>query len=309
MSAAAPQDPPSPATPPASLPAPPVGEQKSVRGFWAAYGPTLRPVLLSLVWLTLGAVAAYLGLPTKYVEVFKEVVVDGPQPLTAPAVPIDYEGLPYHGDDHGHDHGPQAIQAQAARWPTDRITYSVDYASARGLNPPLSDDAIRAALRQAAGWWADNLLLEFVEVPAGGPALIPIRFERIDGPANVLAEAYLANGTLDPKPLRFDSSERWTPGAPAANLVSLPTVACHELGHSLGLSHDAPQALAVMRPSYTAAIPREQERDVGRAVQLGYKRREKVPPAATDVLTFPIQARTDDVVEALKKVGFTVTKP
>jgi hypothetical protein len=310
MSAAAPQDPVPPVPLPASLPAPPVAEQKSVRGFGAHLVPLVRPLILSLLGVILGAALTYFGLPAKQVEVITEVFRDTAQPLTAPAAPIDYEGLPYHGDHHAdHDHGPQAIQAQAARWPTDRITYSVDYTSARGLNPPLSDEAIRAALRQATGWWADNLQLEFVEVPAGAQALIPIRFERIDGPANVLAEAYLANGTLDPKPLRFDSAERWTPGAPAANLVSLPTVACHELGHSLGLSHDSPSAPAVMRPSYTAAIPREQERDVSRMVALGYKRREKVPPAATDVLTFPIQARTDDVVEALKKAGFTVSKP
>lgn len=235
---------------------------------------------------------------------------DLPLPLADAAVgPIDYEGMRYHGDHHGDDHGPEAIQAQPARWPVDRITYGIDYASARGLNPPLSDVAIQAAIRQAAGWWSEHLAIDLVEVPFGTGPHIPIRFERIDGPGGVLAEAYLANGTTAPKPLRFDSGERWTPGAPAANLVSLPTVGCHELGHSLGLGHDAQTAPAVMRPTYTASLPREQDRDISRMVALGYKRREKVPPAPVDVLTFPVQVKTNDVVEALKKAGYEVTKP
>ncbi|HEY1189189.1 MAG TPA: matrixin family metalloprotease [Gemmata sp.] len=235
------------------------------------------------------------------------VVADAtPQAVQADLAPIDYEGARFSGCDHDHA-GPQRLETQAARWPTDRITYSVDYASAKGLNPPLSDAAIQGALKQAAGWWGEQLAIEFVEVQGG--AQIPIRFERIDGAAGILAEAYLADGTNNPKPLRFDNSERWTPGAPAANLVSLPTVACHELGHSLGLGHDAQNAPAVMRPTYTASLPREQERDIGRMVQLGYKRRAAVPPAATDVLSFPTQAKTEDVVGALEKAGFKVTKP
>lgn len=229
-------------------------------------------------------------------------------PLAADRVgPIDYEGLQYHGDHHD-EHGPQQLQSQAARWPADRITYGIDYTTARNLNPPLSDDAIRAAFRQATGWWGEHLQLEFVEV-APAQAMIPIRFERMDGPGGVLAEAYLANGTMEAKPMRFDSGERWTPGAPASNLVSLPTVACHELGHSLGLGHDSQTAPAVMRPTYTAALPREQERDIMRMVGLGYKRRDKVPPAPTDLITFPISAKTDDVADALRKAGFTVQKP
>ena len=91
--------------------------------------------------------------------------------------------------------------------------------------------------------------------------------------------------------------------------MSLRTVWCHEIGHSLGLGHDAANAVAVMRPSYTASIPREQERDIMRMVGLGYKRREKVPPAPTDLITFPISAKTDDVADALRKAGFTVSKP
>lgn len=276
---------------PASAP-----EAGTAKPWWVEYK--------SLIWwgatLLITAVASAIG-----GWQMKPADPPAPQPLVN-AEPLDYEGARFGGCDH--DHGPQPL-VEAARWPVDRITYSVDYATAKGLNPPLSDGAIQSALKQAAGWWSENLQIELVEVPAGTGAHIPIKFERIDGALGVLAEAYLANGNLQPKPLRFDNGERWTAGPPAANLVSLPTVACHELGHSLGLDHDAPNAPAVMRPSYTASIPREQERDIARAVGLGYKRRDKVPAAPSDVLSFPVQARTDEVVEALKKAGFTVTKP
>ncbi len=242
---------------------------------------------------------------TETVEVVKEV--PGPAPLHD-STPLDYEGHRFDGGDHDHHHARPLVGPQAARWPTNRITYSIDYPSARSVNPPLADAAIQAAFKQATGWWSEQLELDFVEVPSTTAAHIPIRFERIDGPQGILAQAYLADGTPNPKPLTMDGSERWTAGAPASGLVSIPTVACHELGHSLGLDHDAASAPAVMRPTYTAALPREQARDIDRAVQLGYARRAKVPPAATDLLTIPVQIKTDDVANALRGLGYSVTK-
>lgn len=233
-----------------------------------------------------------------------------PTPLSASnlaTAPIDYEGCSYHGE---HDEGPEHLEAQPARWPTDRITWGVDYQSAAGLNPPLSADSIRAAIRKATGWWAEQLQIEFSEVPYS-QALIPIRFEPIDGPTGVLAKAYLANGQNTPKPLLFDRGERWTAGPPAPNLVSLETVGCHELGHSLGLDHDAATALAVMRPTYTAQIPREQARDISRMVSLGYARRATPPPTsppAGETFDVPARLNVSDVVEGLKRLGYAVEK-
>lgn len=290
-------------TDPTPAPAPP--EPRSLGRFWAAYRSVLIPALFAIA----GAVAGYLGVPTKYIEVVKEVIRDGPLPVSAdPTGPIDYEGLRFHGVEDEHEHGPHHLHAQEARWPTDRITYGIDYASARGTNPPLSDEAVRNEARIAFGWWSEHLRVEFVEVPFA-EAMIPNNFARIDGPGKVLARAYLADGTNRPKPLTLDASERWVAGPGAANQVSLRTVWCHEIGHSLGLDHDADNAPAVMRPTYTAAIPREQERDIARAVRLGYARREKLPPAPSDVLTFPAQAKADELADALRKAGFTVAKP
>ncbi|MBN9523691.1 matrixin family metalloprotease [bacterium] len=282
-------------------------------------GRYATPAVIAIVTTVLGSMATaavtYVTVPRDTVVETKTEVVEKTVEVPAPAplidrTPLDYEGHRFdggHADHHAHPL-PLVGDPLPARWPGNRITYSVDYASARGLNPPLPDTAIQAAFKQATGWWAEQLELDFVEQPAGTAVMIPITFARIDGPQGVLAQAYLADGTTRPKPLTMDSSERWTAGAPASGLVSIPTVACHELGHSLGLDHDAQNAPAVMRPTYTASLPREQARDIDRAVGLGYTRRAKVPPAATDVLTIPVQLKTEDVIQGLRGLGYSVTK-
>lgn len=251
----------------------------------------------------------YLGEPE---QVPVPVLVPGPaaaEPMFDEPVPIDYEGCSYHGHDHG-----DAIEANGKPWPVQRITWGCDYSTARGLNPPLSDTSIQSAIKTAWGWWAEGLDLEFVEVPYSS-AMIPIRFERIDGAAGVLAEAYLADGTTRPKPMRLDASERWNATGPSANQISLPAVLCHEGGHSLGLGHDDKNAPAVMKPTYTKDLPREQPRDIDRAVAMGYRRRPPQPgdgsrPGGTaTVIDFPVSAKASDLIDALKKAGYGVTPP
>lgn len=257
-----------------------------------------------LLYIVLTVIASVVGaLSQKYLGTRIEIVVPTPQTAEMQGLlPYDYEGCTIDGGaEHLHE-------AEPARWPTDRVTYGVDYSTLSHLNPPLSEEAVRSAFRLGAGWWTDGADLELVEVPYA-QAMVPIRFQPIDGPGGVLAQAYLADGTSRPKPMVFDSRDRWTAGAPATNLVSLPTVFCHEFGHSLGLQHDAANAPAVMRPTYTAAIPRETARDYDRLIQLGYRRREKGPAAPADVLSVPAQIRTADILKALRDAGFTVQSP
>jgi len=263
---------------------------------WERYKPWLIRVGVTLLIAAVTTVFNRYGIPLPPIE-----------PPPAPLVdlsPFDYENCPFHGaGDHEH-----VGERQAARWPIERLTYSVDYASARGLNPPLSDEAVRGGVRLGFSWWSEHLHLEFVEVPHGTAGThIPIRFEPMDGPGGTLAEAYLADGTTRPKPMRLDSRERWTAGLPAPNTVSIPTVICHEGGHSLGSGHDAGNAPAIMRPTYSSSIPREQPRDIDRMVnELGYRRREKVPPPQSDIFEFKVTARKEDVFKALDAAGLKV---
>ncbi len=259
--------------------------------------------MMLLGWLTSAIQAVRNGQPVP-----PPPVTQVPAPFVGeqPDVPINYEGARYHGTEA---HGLAHIEASGRPWPTKNITYWVDYSTVPQLRPALSNDMVSAAFKQAWNWWAEGLDIEPQEVTDPSAALVTIRFEKMDGPNGVLAESYLADGTLNPKTQRYDSSERWTVGPPASGLLSLPTVACHEIGHVLGLGHDDPTAPAVMRPVYSASLPREQARDYSRMIALGYKKRIAAPTGPVDVLSFPVQAKTTDVIDSLKKAGFTVTKP
>lgn len=280
------------------------------------YAPLIRRVVLWAVGMVAAYILARLGVPPEVIQVPVEVpgpvrVIEAPAqpvPMREAGVPIDYEGLPIDG---GAPHGAEEIEQSGKRWPVDRITWSFDYASARGLASPLSEDAIRTFMKQALGWWAEGIAVEWAEVAHGSKAHIPCRFDRIDGPGRTLAYAYLADGTERPKELVFDISERWTAGPPAPNMVSAPTVAAHEIGHAMGLGHDDQGAPALMAPVYTAKFPREVPRDIERMVALGYKRRAVDPTVpgvggTARLITFPVQAKEDDVVGALKKLGYKI---
>lgn len=286
----------------------PAAPTKPGRWLDRTLGPTLGPVARQALGVAAGVLLAYLlGLVG---------IKSDPTPIDfqqAPEPPaVNYEGARYHGE---HDHAEHVEAAAVRAFPQRDVRYWIDYRSADQLSPRLSADAISAAIRQAWGWWAESLDIEPSEVAQAGSAHLVISFNPSvfgtrDGPLGVLAACELGDGTTKQKRLIFDAAERWTAGPPTANQLSLSTVGCHELGHWLGLDHDDPTAPAVMRPQYTAALPREQPRDIARAVQLGYKLRAKTPaPPTSDVLTFPVSARAGDLAEALRKSGWSVESP
>lgn len=167
-----------------------------------------------------------------------------------------------------------------AKWPGEnpRLPHHLDTSGYRGsLTPAVLLDAYA----RAWAYWAD--VVEITPVPAATAAEAWIRahFAREDGPSGVLAWSYLADNTNSPKAQRYDNSESWVivnPERPTAG-IDLVRVACHEIGHVLGLDHDGGNADALMRPSYSTSIPKPTARDVQRMVGLGYKRRTNpIPP-------------------------------
>lgn len=170
-----------------------------------------------------------------------------------------------------------------AKWPGEapRLPWHVDTAGYQGDYSP---GKIRDAFAVAWGYWAAVVEITPEVVDVAASALIRSHFKRIDGPSNVLAWSELADNSNRPKTQRYDAGDNWviTPAdqTPSGG-IDLVRVACHEIGHVLGLDHDNANADALMRPSYSTRIPKPTARDVQRLIGLGYKpRTTPVPPPA-----------------------------
>ncbi|RXN07617.1 matrix metallo ase-20-like protein [Labeo rohita] len=133
--------------------------------------------------------------------------------------------------------------------------------------PDLSREEVENSLRLALKIWSDATALKFVQVNHG-MADITFSFSSkdhgdffpFDGPGGVLAHAFEPGEGIGGD-VHFDDDETWTVGSGRQGF-NLFTVAAHELGHSLGLSHSR-DPTALMYPKYkfinsaTYKLPRD----------------------------------------------------
>lgn len=152
---------------------------------------------------------------------------------------------------------------------------NVDVRTSLGVN-----SCVKNEIATAFAAWSAVANIQFVEVSDSGAASgasgatghIRIGSHAFDGPSKVLAHAYFPPVTGDTfnsiaGDMHFDSAETWTctPGAG----FDIGLVALHELGHSIGLNHEPTSGnLAVMNPTYNAALAALQSDDINGAVAI-----------------------------------------
>nr|XP_046169698.1 matrix metalloproteinase-20-like [Oncorhynchus gorbuscha] len=139
------------------------------------------------------------------------------------------------------------------KWKNSTITYRIDQ-----YTPDLTQEEVDTSFRLALKIWSDAAPLKFIKVNHDKADII-LSFAKkshgdffpFDGPKGVLAHAF-APGEDMGGDVHFDEDEIWTMGNSKLG-YNLFTVAAHELGHSLGLSHSKDPS-SLMYPNYNYYI-------------------------------------------------------
>jgi hypothetical protein len=169
---------------------------------------------------------------------------------------------------------------QLRKWGKTHLTYHVERRDLNDLTAEEWDRTLAKALR----FWSDITKLSFERVHSKNRANLNFsvgagRSDNFDGPGRTLAWAYLPpsdsyHGRLE---ARFDKAERWI--VDKGRGIRLLNVACHEIGHLLGLAHSEKKG-ALMAPYYNPSIEKPQiVDDVPRIVQLYGEPAPPKPPA------------------------------
>jgi hypothetical protein len=196
-----------------------------------------------------------------------------------------------------------------ARIPGPKIFWTVQPKAYPEFGLDVED--VVGAFTDAWAAWDKGAVINATYVPWGSanqPTNVASHFKFIDGPGNVLAWSELADGTKRTLTQRYDD-ERWSREAKSGR-ISMKQVAMHEIGHALGLQHDANNSGALMAPVLNSKIDEPTPRDFERLFALGYDRRVALPPPPNPkepkFIPLPVLVKESDLIDAVRAAGHKV---
>uniref|UniRef100_A0A8C5N8E7 Matrix metalloproteinase-17-like n=1 Tax=Gouania willdenowi TaxID=441366 RepID=A0A8C5N8E7_GOUWI len=147
------------------------------------------------------------------------------------------------------------------KWHKTDLTWSVHSYPRAAVSPGMTNSLVVTLLTHAFKAWSDAAPLTFRQTSSdssGGD--IRVSFARLlhddgypfDGKGGTLAHAFFPGVFEVAGDTHFDDDEIWSFGG-AASTTDLFTVAVHEFGHALGLSHSSTDP-SIMRPYYQGAV-------------------------------------------------------
>ncbi|XP_017575996.1 matrix metalloproteinase-25 isoform X1 [Pygocentrus nattereri] len=188
------------------------------------------------------------------------------------------------------------------RWGKKGLTWSLlNYPK---LQSTLDPSLVKYLMYQALKVWSDNTNLQFSETGQANQADIKISFAHsihddgypFDGKGGTLAHAFFPGDVDIAGDTHFDDEESWTYRDDRG--TDLFTVAVHEFGHALGLSHSSSHP-SIMQPYYSGPVGDENTyklpMDDLQAIQTLYGvkvKRETTPPVGRPTPRRPERPKT-----------------
>lgn len=204
-----------------------------------------------------------------------------PKPPSGPRRPFKFCALP--------DQMP--LQDRLCKWDRPDVRWTIT-----GVVPGFSYEQLKAAYELAWSWWAEVCVLRPEYVGPTQQADVLMGAGVIDRPGQVLAWSEMPCGTTGPLRQMYDTSESWINSAEPGNKIDLVRVACHEIGHALGVPHI--ESGNLMAPTYSTRIRKPQPGDVREAVaRYGQPTPSSpVPPSpAQQTITLVISGQVNNV--------------